>query len=127
MKNNIASFMAGSIFTLGLIISQMINPNKVIGFLDLTNWDPTLAFVMASGVIANIIFIKLLKYKHIENKIIDRKLLLGSAFFGIGWGISGLCPAPALVNLVQLDIKIIIFFTILVMGLKIKIPRKNNR
>ncbi|MCH4247132.1 DUF6691 family protein [Acinetobacter populi] len=106
---NFAAFIFGAIFALGLMISGMSNPEKVLNFLDiLGDWDASLAFVMAGAIlIAFIPFQKVVrnpqaktcfneKIQLPDKQNIDKKLLVGSALFGIGWGIAGICPAPAL-------------------------------
>src|SRR5689334_4595734 len=101
----LASLLAGLVFGLGLIVSGMANPAKVLGFLDVTGyWDPSLAFVMggaiAVGVVASAVAgrrtasllgaeMRLPSARHI-----DRRLVAGSVLFGIGWGIAGFCPGP---------------------------------
>jgi uncharacterized membrane protein YedE/YeeE len=126
----ITSFIAGIIFAIGLTISGMVNPNVVIGFLDIFgNWNPALLFVMAGGVAVNFItFNFILKkgqgYGGCEldlptKKEIDKKLILGSVIFGIGWGMYGLCPAPTISNLFLLNGKIIIFFLSMISGMLI--------
>ncbi|WP_410498257.1 DUF6691 family protein [Chitinibacter sp. S2-10] len=109
MKMNILGFITGLLFGLGLLLAGMANPAKVQGFLDLAGlWDPSLAFVMGGGIGVSIIFFTLAKrtpktlLTHEDMKlptsvVIDKRLILGSALFGIGWGIGGICPGPALV------------------------------
>ncbi len=103
------AFISGLIMSLGLIISGMINPQKVIGFLDIFgSFDPTLAFVMVGALIVTSIGYrwigcsKPLLCEHFDlpkkNKI-DRSLILGAALFGIGWGWVGFCPGPAIVGI----------------------------
>ena len=107
MKKNLTSFIAGGLFGMGLAVSQMINPEKVIGFLDVFgNWDPSLALVLlAAVVVSSIGFRFVLKQPqsllgealHLPmRRDIDRPLILGAAIFGIGWGLAGYCPGPAL-------------------------------
>jgi len=106
---NILAFIFGSIFALGLSISGMANPEKVLDFLDITGtWDPSLAFVMIGAILVAIIpFQKALRsaepktvfLETIElptNQKIDSKLIMGALIFGMGWGIAGICPAPGL-------------------------------
>ena len=99
--DKIFSLLSGIIFGIGLIISGMTNPEKVIGFLSIThNWDPSLIFVMGGGILVTAPFFFLLRNKSksslgLEIKLpqkteIDRKLLIGSALFGAGWGLAGL-------------------------------------
>ena len=108
MKNLIA-FLLGGLFSLGLMISGMANPEKVLNFLDIFgNWDPSLALVMAGAIgVALIPFQWALRHPNTttvygekielpQQTQIDAKLIGGSALFGIGWGIAGICPAPSL-------------------------------
>lgn len=104
----VTSYLAGLLFGFGLLISGMANPEKVLGFLDLAgNWDPSLALVMAGAISVGIVAFT--KAKHMSRSLggttmqlptarnLDRKLILGSIAFGIGWGLAGFCPGPALV------------------------------
>lgn len=106
----LSSLLAGLIFGIGLIVSGMSNPAKVIGFLDLAgNWDPSLAFVMGGAITIGVITFLYVKRRsasllgkplHIPSlKQIDARLIGGSALFGIGWGVAGICPGPGLVLL----------------------------
>jgi len=124
---NILAFISGSIFGLGLTISNMTNPDKVLGFLDLfNNWDPSLAFVMGGAIIitAPILFVltknkNLILSKEIHlptNKEIDKKLIIGSLIFGAGWGLVGLCPGPAISSLALLEVPSIIFVIFMFIG-----------
>ena len=124
---NILAFISGSIFGLGLTISSMTNPDKVLGFLDLfNNWDPSLAFVMGGAIIitAPMLFIltknkNLILSKEIHlptNKEIDKKLIIGSLIFGSGWGLVGLCPGPAISSLALLEVPSIIFVIFMFIG-----------
>ena len=112
MKLNISACASGFIFGMGLILGQMLNPVKVLAFLDVAGqWDPTLALVMAGALITYSFLrqiINLYRNKNANNEPkgsiipkakIDAKLIIGSALFGIGWGLSGLCPGPALLGL----------------------------
>lgn len=103
---NIFAFIFGGLFSIGLMISGMSNPGKVIGFLDLFGqWDPSLAFVMIGAIlVAFIPFQKAIrkpktifneKIELPNNNKIDKKLIRGAFIFGVGWGIAGICPAPA--------------------------------
>jgi uncharacterized membrane protein YedE/YeeE len=93
----VSAFAAGLVFGIGLILSGMTDPAKVIGFLDVTGtWDPSLAFVMA-GAIA-VAFFAFARALHLpERRDIDARLVGGSVVFGIGWGLAGFCPGPAIV------------------------------
>lgn len=103
---NIFAFIFGGLFSIGLMISGMSNPGKVIGFLDLFGqWDPSLAFVMIGAILVTFIpFQKAIrkpktifneKIELPNNNEIDKKLITGAFIFGVGWGIAGICPAPA--------------------------------
>ena len=106
------SFTGGLIFALGLGISQMTLPEKVLGFLDITgNWDPSLAFVMIGAIGVHFIAYQL-KNKMTKPKLadtfevpttqtIDARLIGGSILFGFGWGLGGFCPGPALVSTIS--------------------------
>lgn len=106
----IAAVVAGIVFAVGLAVSGMTDPHKVIGFLDVTgDWDPCLALVMIGAIAAYFPFVRIAKqrprpmfatkFHWPEQTAIDGKLVVGSALFGVGWGLSGYCPGPALVSL----------------------------
>jgi uncharacterized protein len=110
MKLIMTSLISGILFGIGLALSQMTNPGKVLNFLDITgNWDPSLIFVMAGALaVTSLSFRKILKQPrplfdkkfYLSNKsAIDRPLIIGAAIFGMGWGISGYCPGPAVAGL----------------------------
>ena len=119
MKANLVALLSGVIFGLGLALSQMINPNKVISFLDVTgNWDPSLAFVMMGALAVTMLSFRFILKRSIplldsgfhvsKQTIINRPLLLGAVIFGIGWGMSGYCPGPAVASLGLLSVEGII-------------------
>ena len=122
------SSLAGLVFGLGLIVSGMANPAKVLGFLDLTGaWDPSLALVMA-GAIGVSFFAFLFAKKRSRSLLgadmklptgrsIDRRLVVGSTLFGIGWGVAGLCPGPGLVALGIGEVKALIFVAAMLAGM----------
>jgi uncharacterized membrane protein YedE/YeeE len=122
------SFICGVIFGLGLIISGMADPAKVLGFLDVTgNWDPSLAFVMAGAIlVAFFAFLYAGRHKTTllgkELKLpdaskIDRRLIWGSLLFGAGWGLAGFCPGPALVGLGMGSMKAGLFVLAMLVGM----------
>ena len=124
----LASFGCGLIFGLGLLISGMTEPDKVLGFLDFFGaWDATLAFVMTGAVaVAGVGFVLARrrsaplfasKFSWPSRSDIDAPLLIGSALFGIGWGLAGICPGPALVNLAGLPAPIIVFVAAMAVGM----------
>ena len=102
MKSTLNALLAGLLFGAGLIVSGMVNPAKVIGFLDLTGqWDPSLALVMASAIGLSWLGVRLAARRSdpacptdAPARPIDKPLVLGSIMFGIGWGVSGFCPRP---------------------------------
>lgn len=106
----ILSFVCGVLFAVGLIVSQMVNPAKVLNFLDVAgHWDPTLAFVMGGAVLVTFPMFRLvlkrshplfdLKFYVPNRRDIDARLVTGAVLFGVGWGIAGLCPGPAITAL----------------------------
>ena len=125
--NKIVSLFCGIIFGIGLVISQMINPAKVLGFLNLFGeWDPSLAFVMIGALIISSPLFHLFKNKEkpifsssfsISNKKeIDKKLIFGSILFGAGWGLVGLCPGPAITSIALLNVSSAIFVVSMFIG-----------
>ncbi len=121
------ALISGLLFGLGLGFSQMIDPEKVIGFLDLAgNWDPTLAFVMGGAVLVTIISFQFIlkrptpvlngKFYVPTRKDIDTPLLIGSALFGIGWGIGGYCPGPAITALMLGTLNPLLFIAAMIIG-----------
>jgi len=118
--SKIISLVSGIIFGVGLVISEMINPEKVLGFLDLFgNWDPSLAFVMIGALIVSSPLFHIIKNKekplfaekfnYSDNKEVNNRLIVGSALFGAGWGLVGLCPGPAISSIALININSITF------------------
>lgn len=111
MREIISALLAGLIFGIGLTVSQMVNPQKVINFLDIAgHWDPSLAFVMGGAIAITLPGFWLIRKR--QNRPIcapthawptktslDKRLISGAILFGIGWGLMGLCPGPALTQL----------------------------
>ena len=122
-----ASFAAGFVFGLGLLVAGMANPAKVLGFLDLAGaWDPSLALVMAGAVAVGAGAFALMK-KRTRTLLgapvllpsargIDRRLILGSLVFGVGWGLAGICPGPALVLAGTGSVKGLVFLAAMIAG-----------
>lgn len=110
MIRQISEFLIGLVFGFGLLLSGMTDPGKVIGFLDVGGlWDPSLAFVMGGAVVISFFAFRIARgwpaslfgrvIMLTDLKTIDFRLVVGSALFGIGWGLSGFCPGPAIVSL----------------------------
>ena len=125
--SKLVSLFCGIIFGIGLVISQMINPVKVLGFLNLFGeWDPSLAFVMVGALIVSSPLFHLFKNREkpifsssfsISNKKeIDKKLIIGSILFGAGWGLVGLCPGPAITSIALLNASSGIFVVSMFIG-----------
>jgi len=131
MKRGAASFAAiscGFVFGMGLLVSGMANPAKVLAFLDLSGaWDPSLALVMAGAIIIAVPGFAVAKRKGISvfgdplqlpiAGHIDARLLLGSATFGVGWGLAGICPGPAFVVLGTGRLEAIVFVGAMLLGM----------
>ena len=128
MSEKIFSLLSGTIFGVGLIISGMTNPNKVIGFLSITNnWDASLIFVMGGAIIVTMPFFYLLRYKKKsllglninlpQKKDLDKNLFLGAFLFGVGWGLVGLCPGPAVSSIAIFEPITLIFLISMILGI----------
>lgn len=126
--NRVSPFVAGLLFGLGLCLSGMTNPAKVLGFLDLAGaWDPSLAFVMAGAVVVALIAFGVASSRAASfsgrpfqiptSKAIDARLIGGSLLFGAGWGLAGLCPGPAIVNLGYLNQRAALFVLAMAVGM----------
>ncbi|WP_394847027.1 YeeE/YedE family protein [Pendulispora brunnea] len=129
-KRDAVAFASGLLFALGLGVAQMTQPAKVLGFLDIAGaWDPSLAFVMLGAIGVHALFVRYAKtlprprfaeaFSWPEATGIDARLVAGAALFGIGWGISGFCPGPALVSLVTLSAKTVAFVLAMLAGMAI--------
>lgn len=124
----LAALVCGVVFGAGLLVSGMTNPAKVLGFLDLAGrWDPTLAFVMGGALAVNAAAWALTRRREAPlfaaafalpaERRIDRRLLAGAALFGVGWGLVGLCPGPALAGLLRGQLPVYVFVLTLVAGI----------
>ena len=124
------ALLAGLIFGLGLTVSGMVDPSKVLGFLDISGaWDPSLAFVMAGAILIAAPAFSLARQRSVslmgaEMKLpvsgqIDRRLLLGSILFGTGWGIAGFCPGPGLVAFAMGEAKAVVFVIAMLAGMSL--------
>ncbi len=126
-KQNFVSFFVGFLFAVGLAFSGMTQPQKVIGFLDFFNWDPSLIFVMVGAILVHSLsypFIRKRKTPLLDTKWhvptrkdITARLTIGSALFGIGWGMAGYCPGPALSSLSTGDNRTILFVLFMILGM----------
>lgn len=129
MKANLLAFAVGLVFSVGLVISGMTQPSKVVGFLDFFgDWDPSLAFVMGGAVLVNVglywLTIKKrskpvfdINFHVTQNRQINPRLLLGAALFGIGWGLSGFCPGPAVTSVATATVPVIVVVSSMVAGI----------
>ena len=126
----VASLLAGLVFGLGLILSGMVNPAKVLGFLDLAGpWDPSLALVMVGAIAVGLVAFHVARKRTTSllgaamelpiSRQIDRRLVLGSVLFGVGWGIVGFCPGPAIVALAMGEVKAVVFVVAMLFGMGI--------
>ena len=124
----ITALVAGALFGFGLVISGMTNPTNILGFLDVAGeWRPALAFTMAGAILVAAPAFRFVR-KHgrtmsgasieLPDRLrIDRKLIIGSGIFGVGWGLSGLCPGPALILLTGFSPQAVTFVASLVVGM----------
>ena len=130
-KNNlyrIVEFAVGLLFGMGLMLSGMTDPGKVIGFLDLFGaWDPSLALVMGGAIVVGFFAFTIAKKRTTTflggvlrfptNMDIDKKLVIGSLMFGAGWGLAGFCPGPALVSMADGQPKALVFVLAMLVGM----------
>jgi len=138
MKYSFASLFAGLVFGMGLIVSGMANPEKVLGFLDIAGlWDPSLAFVMGGAIIVGLVPFAVARKRTLSflgfnmklptNNRIEKRMVIGSMMFGIGWGIAGFCPGPGLVALGAGEIKGAVFVASMVAGMALFEVLERNR
>jgi uncharacterized membrane protein YedE/YeeE len=126
--NRTSEFAVGLLFGIGLILSGMTDPGKVIGFLDLFGaWDPSLALVMGGAILVGVFAFAVAKKRtttflgdalHLPgSRDIDRRLVVGGLLFGTGWGLAGFCPGPALVSLGMGQPKAVVFVLAMLAGM----------
>ena len=130
MQHRISEFLVGLLFGLGLLLSGMTDPGKVLGFLDLFGaWDPSLALVMGGAIAVGFFAFVIAKQRTVSflggavhlptaNQI-DKRLLIGAVLFGAGWGLAGFCPGPALVSLASGQVKGAVFVVFMLAGMAI--------
>lgn len=127
MKTNVIALLAGVLFGLGLCLSHMADPNKVLAFLDIVgNWDPSLALVMGGALSVFTLAFPLIRKRarpwvgnvlHVPDRTdIDRPLLIGAALFGLGWGLAGYCPGPAIAALMINPHEAVVFVLAVIVG-----------
>jgi uncharacterized membrane protein YedE/YeeE len=128
MKNNIAAGTVGFLFALGLGISGMTDPQKVLSFLDIFGqWDPSLAFVMIGAILVHFLLYRPIRGKrsprfcsewHVPtNSKITPSLIMGAVIFGMGWGLAGYCPGPAITSLATLNSRPLVFVAAMILGM----------
>jgi uncharacterized protein len=126
--HRISEFLVGLIFGLGLLLSGMTDPGKVLGFLDLAGtWDPSLALVMGGAISVGLFAFALAKNRttnflggalHLpKSSVIDKRLVGGGLLFGAGWGLAGFCPGPGLVSMASGEIKAAVFVAAMLLGM----------
>lgn len=127
---NLVALLSGLVFGLGLIVSGMADPAKVLGFLDLAGvWDPSLAFVMGGAIGVGVVAFGVAKKRKQSllgapmqlpvSSVLTPRLILGSLAFGVGWGLAGFCPGPALVSAAAGYGKAILFVVAMLVGMAI--------
>ncbi len=128
MKSLVVSYVSGLIFAAGLALSGMTQPSKVIGFLDIAgNWDPSLILVMGGAIAIYMLTYWVIRPRattlrgsHIvlpSSRAIDVRLVAGASLFGLGWGIAGLCPGPALTSLASGQTYVLLFVGAMLVGM----------
>jgi uncharacterized membrane protein YedE/YeeE len=126
--NAVSGLVAGLLFGIGLIVSGMTDPSKIIGFLDVTGaWDPSLAFVAGGAILVGLFAFRLAHKRKASllggamvlptARQIDQPLILGSLAFGVGWGLAGYCPGPAVVSFATGQDKAVVFLAAMIAGM----------
>ncbi len=127
MKKNLVALFSGILFGLGLAVSEMVKPDKVLNLMDiLGNWDPSLAFVMLGALAISLISFSLIlkqttpiletRFILSNRRQVDKPLLFGASIFGIGWGLSGYCPDPVVAALVSVNKEALIMIASMFVG-----------
>lgn len=126
VKRSVAAFACGLVFATGLAISGLANPDKVLQFLTLnSNWSPALLFTMLAGIVVTLAGYRWVLHRgpvfsdtlHLPTSTdIDRRLLVGAGIFGVGWGLAGFCPGPALTALSSMHIEPLLFVAAMITG-----------
>ncbi len=128
LKRNFSAALVGFIFAIGLGVSGMTQPLKVVAFLDVTgNWDPTLAFVMIGAIMVHFVTYRLIlkretplfsnEFKIPKQTVINPKLLGGAFIFGMGWALGGFCPGPALTSVASFELRPFVFVIAMIIGM----------
>ena len=128
MSRVMTALLSGIVFGVGLAISGMTNPAKVLAFFDIFgDWDPSLAFVMGGAVLVGMIAFRLIRGRKRTafgepvqlpvTRSIDRRLVAGAAIYGVGWGMTGFCVGPALAAIAWLDARVFVFLIALLVGM----------
>ncbi len=138
MKEAISALVCGVIFGIGLAVSEMMDPQRVIGFLDITGqWDPTLLLVMGGALAVTLPgFARVrkrerpvfsLKFQLPTRRDIDTPLILGAVLFGVGWGVAGFCPGPAIAAIATFDPSVLLFVGAMCLGQLVIVLWERNR
>ncbi len=132
MKRDLAAFVSGLVFAAGLVVSGMTNPSKVLAFLDVSGaWDPSLAFVMVGAIAVSAVAFRVAARRSapvLESRFavppaggpIGRKLVVGAVIFGLGWGLSGLCPGPAVLSIAGGQVGALVFVVAMLAGMALQ-------
>jgi uncharacterized membrane protein YedE/YeeE len=130
VKRLVVAYFCGVLFALGLGISGMTHPSKVLAFLDVAGaWDPSLAFVMGGGVLVNFVFFRMARRRGAPllassfslpaKSAVDASLVCGAGVFGVGWGLGGFCPGPAVVSVVTCGAPVVAFVVAMLVGMSV--------
>ena len=128
MKYNLSALLVGFIFSLGLGLSGMTDPEKIKGFLNIFgSWDPSLIFVMVGAIGVHLLTYQIIRQRksplfsthwHVPQKTeITKSLVIGAVLFGVGWGLAGFCPGPAITSLTTLNSTVWVFVLFMILGM----------